>query len=267
MKFLFLILFIFLSSKVNSIFSQDRPIGHCHESIDYNKLNGPLSKLICSPKTTISFKGTRNKKCDFVLPKEKTYISPKVKFNSYIALRHNLDSIGINELEGYYNSGTILLENDSIENTLSYIKIKYNSNDNNHIIVEQYITKFGVVLALNRIDYNEMVGVANYWVKKYTIIQTESMDNSSNKIHNDELVVTLAPNPAKNNINIYINQPNKLSSKCILEIIDLNQGHQIFKVFLYKEFSIIDISSIKPGIYIANIYNEKSNVTTKLIKL
>ncbi|MBU2929715.1 T9SS type A sorting domain-containing protein [Winogradskyella psychrotolerans] len=91
-------------------------------------------------------------------------------------------------------------------------------------------------------------------------IDTSRTSLNSIEIQNNEF--TIAPNPAKNKLNIKLQNS---SEDLKLEVFDV-LGKRIFKGVITKLESSIDISNWKSGVYLVRISDDTETQTKRFIK-
>lgn len=95
-------------------------------------------------------------------------------------------------------------------------------------------------------------------------VSNESIINSNNNIE-----LSIFPNPATSNINIEINNDLKVNSSATIDIIDISGRcvKNIYKGIIYNEKTSIqyNIEELSPGIYFVKIVTSTGTQTAKLI--
>ena len=94
--------------------------------------------------------------------------------------------------------------------------------------------------------------------------QIDNIESSTSLsgIQNQNEEFSIAPNPAKNKLNITL--PNK-NEDLKLEVFDV-LGKQVYKGLITQLESSINVSNWKSGVYLVRVSNDKTTQTKRFIK-
>ena len=104
--------------------------------------------------------------------------------------------------------------------------------------------------------------ISAYTYSQVSSSQFNNVEKSQNVIEIQEDEFTIAPNPAKNKLNIKLQNTNE---DLKLEVFDV-LGKRIYKGMITKLESSIDVSNWKSGVYLVRVTDDTITQTKRFIK-